>query len=90
MRKLSDYIFYDSWLLRELNMQANEEYRVLMDVGELKKDASVKLIGFDDVDNHYGIVVFTDQNGNILEVPGDYSGRNHSSVEDLKSALSKI
>lgn len=87
MKKVSDYIFYDSWQLRELGLTPNEEYKVLLDVGDLKKGAAVKFIGFDDVDNHYGIFVFTDAEGKILEVSGDCSGPNHSCIAGLKIAL---
>lgn len=75
--------------LSELNLLPDEEYRVLKDVGDLKKDALVKFVGFDDVDNHYGIFVFVDSDGTVLEVSGDCSGPNHSCMTNLKLALSK-
>lgn len=88
MKKISDYIlFYDSWQLRELNLKPGEEYLVVTDLGHIKKDNLVKFIGFDDVDNHYGIFVFTDSDGNVLEVSGDFSGS--SSLKRLEAALSK-
>ncbi len=89
MRKITDYIFYDSWVLRELRMKPGEEYVVLFDLGDLKKGDLVKFVGFDDVDNHYGIFVFVDANDKVLEVSGDCSGPNHSCLIDLKNALSK-
>lgn len=88
MKKLSDYIFYNSWQLRELNIKPNEEFVVLVDVGDMKKGDAVKFVGFDDVDNHYGIFVFVDSKGEVLEVSGDCSGPNHSCLADLKVALS--
>lgn len=86
MKRIADYIFYDAWQQRELGIQPNTEYLVLTDLDDLKKGERVRFIGFDDVDNHYGIFVFTDANGNILEVNGDFSGSN--SLLELKKALS--
>ena len=89
MKKLTDYIFYDSWQLSELDIKPDEEYLVLSDVGDLKKGESVRFVGFDDVDNHYGIFVFVDASGRVLEVSGDCSGRDHSCITGLKAALSR-
>lgn len=89
-KKFDKYTFYDSWQLDELNMKPDDAYLVLQDVGELKQGERVIFLGFDDVDNHYGIFVFMDAERRILEVPGDYSGPNHSHMTDLKRALSKI
>ena len=83
------YTFHDSWQLKELNLVPNERYRVLYDVGDLKKGEIVSFIGFDDVDNHYGIFVFNNDSGKILEVTGDFSGPNHSRMVALGGALSK-
>ena len=88
MKKLTDYIFYDSWQLDELNIKSYEEYLVLSDLGDLKKGEKVRFIGFDDVDNHYGIFVFVDAAGRVLEVSGDCSGRDHACIKGLKAALS--
>ena len=89
MRKISDYIFCDSWQLNGMNLSPNEEYVVRMDIGDLKEGELVKFIGFDDVDNHYGIFVFQNSKDEVLEVSGDCSGQNHSCITDLKNALSK-
>ncbi|WP_305824972.1 hypothetical protein [Massilia brevitalea] len=88
MKKISDYNFSDSWTVKELNLKLNAEYLVLEDVGHLKKDQLVKFVGFDDVDNHYGIFVFVGADGKVLEVSGDFSGATHSSMVNLKRALS--
>jgi len=88
MKKISDYNFSDSWTVKELNLKPNPEYLVLENVGDLKKDQLVKFVGFDDVDNHYGIFVFVDADGKVLEVSGDFSGATHSSMVNLKRALS--
>lgn len=87
MKPLSDYTFYDAWQLRDLAMQPLDTYRVLADIGQLKEGQVVKFIGFDDVDNHYGIFVFTDGDGNVLEVSSDFSGP--ASLTELKAALAK-
>lgn len=89
MKKISDYIFYASWQLSELNIRPNAEYAVLADVGDLKNGSVVRFVGFDDVDNHYGRFVFIDINGNVLEVSGDCAGPNHWCLTKLKIALSE-
>jgi hypothetical protein len=85
--KISDYIFDDSWRASRLNLTPNEEYIVLKDLDNLKKGELVKFIGYDDVDNHFGIFVFTDSSGKILEIRGDFSG--YSSLTKLENAFSK-
>jgi hypothetical protein len=87
MKALSDYTFYDAWQLRDLPIRPLDTYRVLADVGQLKQGQVVKFVGFDDVDNHYGVFVFTDADGNVLEVSGDFSGP--SSLTELRAALAK-
>ncbi len=87
MKKISDYIFYDSWQSKDLDIKPGQEFTVLMDFGDLKKGALVRFVGFDDVDNHFGIFVFTDAKGAVLEVAGDFSGPDHWSFKNLKNAL---
>ncbi|MCC2960443.1 hypothetical protein LK540_08360 [Massilia sp. IC2-278] len=89
MKKITDYNFSDAWAVREVNLKTNEEYLVVNDLGDLKKGDLVKFVGFDDVENHYGVFVFVDANGTILEVSGDFSSPTHSSMTNLKLALSK-
>lgn len=89
MKKVTDYIFYDSWVLKELAMESGAEYIVLQDLCDLRKGQVVKFIGFDDVDNHFGRFVFTNQDGAVLEVDGDFSSSEHSRFKELKNALSK-
>jgi hypothetical protein len=88
MKKITDYNLGDSWHLRQLSMKPNEEFIVLTDVDDLKKDDQVKFIGFDDVDNHYGIFVFLNAQGEVLEVRGDFSGSE--SLHKVERALSRI
>jgi len=90
VNKISDYRFYDSWVLDELNIRPDEEFLVAEDIGDLKRGQRVTFLGFDDVDNHYGIFVFVDPHGEVLEVAGDFSGPKHSSMTNLKLALSNI
>lgn len=90
MKKLTDYNFCNSWQLGELNIKPNDEYVVQFDLGGLKKGGLVRFVGYDDVGNHYGIFVFVDSTGRVLEVSGDCSGRNSSCFTDLNSALSRI
>jgi len=87
MKQLADYTFYNAWQLKDLAIQPLDTFRVLANVGQLKQGQVVKFIGFDDVDNHYGIFVFTDADGNVLEVNGDFSGP--SSLQTLKAALAR-
>ena len=87
MKKISDYIFYDSWQLKELNLRQGNEYVVANNICELKKGKRVRFAGFDDVDNHYGVFVFTDSEGVILEVSGDFSSPMHGHFIALKQVL---
>jgi len=87
MKKITDYIFNNSWQLTELNIKSNEEYMVVSDVGDLKNGDLVKFVGYADVDNHFGIYVFINSKKEVLEVSGDFSGA--ASFKSLKSALLK-
>lgn len=49
----------------------------------------MKFVGFDDVDNHYGIFVFTDSRNRILEVSGDVFGGGGRFIDELKRAITK-
>lgn len=89
MKKLTDYNLCNSWQPSELGIKPDEDYFVLHDVGGLHKGDVVRFVGFDDVDNHYGIFVFVDATGQVLEVSGDCSGPNHSCLTNLKAALSR-
>jgi hypothetical protein len=89
MKKISDYIFCDSWQLAELNLRQGAEYFIAQDLCELKRGMSVRFLGFDDVDNHYGVFVFADSEGVLLEVRGDFSSPNHGRTLDLKQVLRK-
>jgi hypothetical protein len=89
MKNISDYTFYyNSWQLKELNLKQEAEYFIENDLCDLKKGMTVKFIGFDDVDNHYGIFVFADSDGNLLEVRGDFSSPTHGKFLELKQTLS--
>lgn len=88
MRKLIDYTFHDSWQLKELSLQKGSEYLVLKDLCDLRRRQKVTFLGFSDVDNHFGIFVFTDSLGAILRVSGDFSSSGHSRFNELRSAVS--
>ena len=88
MKKLSDYIFSPGWENSKGTLRSNEQYVVLKDVGQLKQGEQVKFIGYDDVDNHYGIFVFVDANDNILEVNGDFCGLAH--FKELEASLARL
>jgi len=85
--KLSDYIFDSASQFKHVNLTSYKEYLVLVDIGDLKKGDVVKFIGYAEVDNHYGIFVFTDSAGGVLEVSGDFS---RSALEELRRALSEV
>lgn len=87
MKKLSDYNF-STYGGNKRGLQWNEQYVVLKDIGQLKQGEQVKFIGYDDVDNHYGIFVFVDENDNILEVNGDFCGAD--STKELETALTHL
>jgi hypothetical protein len=85
VKKISDYVFSNAWAIGPL--KSYEKYVVVADLGELKRGDIVKFIGFADVDNHFGIFVFTDKDGRVLEVSGDFCGL--SCLACFSSALSK-
>jgi hypothetical protein len=87
MKKISDYVFYESWQLKELDLRRGEKYVVVNNLCDLKKGTTVSFAGFDDVDNHYGVFVFTDTEGAVLEVSGDFSSPGHGRFIELKQAL---
>ena len=89
MKKVTDYIFSQSWQLEQLNLVQGADYIVLNNMGDLRKGKIVKFAGFDDVDNHYGIFVFTDATGKVIEVKGDFSGRNHPNIKQLELAIKR-
>ncbi len=89
MKKISDYIFYSSWQLSDADIKPNESFTVTRDIGDLKAGESVVFIGFDDIDNHFGIFVFMNERNEVLEVAGDFSSPRSSSLNDLKNSLLK-
>jgi hypothetical protein len=88
LRKLAGYRFHDSWQPSELCLNPGKKYHVRMNVGDLKTGQRVTFAGFDDVDNHFGIFVFLNAAGEVLEVSGDCSGREHTCLRELRAALS--
>lgn len=88
-KKVTDYTFYNSWQLKDLDLTQGSDYLVLNNIDDLRKDQIVKYAGFDDIDNHYGIFVFIDSEGKILEVKGDFSGPEHSKFKELRLAIAR-
>jgi hypothetical protein len=89
MRKITDYTYYKSRQAEELGIKANDRLSVLHDIGELKKGDVVTYIGFDDVDNHFGVFVFTNQKDEVVVVSGDFSSYTGPFMDELKAALLK-
>ncbi|PTU73464.1 hypothetical protein DBO85_14145 [Pseudomonas mangrovi] len=90
VKTITDYVFSNSWQLNELNMRPGDEYSVLADLCDLRQGEVVRFIGFDDVDNHYGIFVFIRADGAVLEVSGDFSGPGHAHLQGLRASLAKV
>lgn len=91
MKKISDYIYYNySWQQEQIGIKPNEQFTVVKDVGDLKQGDLVTFVGYDDVDNHYGIFVFTNAKNEVLEVSGDFSCRQGAGLTGLKEALEKF
>ena len=88
-RAISDYTFYNSWILKEIGIQPNEAFSVTQDIGDLRTGEQVVFVGYDDVDNHYGIFVFTNARNEILEVTGDFLSLTGTRLNSLKNALEK-
>lgn len=66
------------------------DYRVIKSIGELRKGMIVRFVGFDDVDNHYGIYQFADSDGRTLGVPGDYSTPRNSPLGQAHRYLEPV
>ncbi|HLT36909.1 MAG TPA: hypothetical protein VK034_11510 [Enhygromyxa sp.] len=65
-------------------------YRVLQDIGELREGMIVRFVGFDDIDNHYGIYEFAGPDDCKLGVPGDYSTPRNSPLAQTHRYLEAI
>ena len=90
-RKRADYNLHDHpWTLGELAIRTGQQYVARTDLGDLKQGDVVQFVGFDDVDNHYGIFLFTDATGNLLEVAGDFAGPNHPRFKELEMGLASL
>ena len=91
MRTTSDYNFCNSWVLATLGLRPQAEFAVTADVGDLRAGSVVRFLGFDDVDNHHGIFVFSDDSGRgLLEVSDDFSSETHPAFQALKASLRPI
>lgn len=88
MKKVTDFIFHDSWHVNEMGLKVGSLYLAKNDFSQLKAGEVVKFAGFEDVDNHYGRFVFTNQSGQVLVVDGDFCTKDHSKFKQLKEILS--
>ncbi|TCI01132.1 hypothetical protein EZV61_19175 [Corallincola luteus] len=89
MKKITDYIFYDSWQLSALNLVSGDNYVVLEGLCDLKANELVEFKGFSDIDNHFGKFIFVNSDGEVLEVSGDFSSQEHHRFKELKLAIKK-
>lgn len=89
MKELSDFIFSDSWVLQELDLIRGEYYMALKSIDLVRKGMAVRFEGFDDVNNHFGILVFTHQ-GTIMEIKGDFCNPEGSTIQEIKMGLKKL
>ena len=90
MKKLTDFIFYASWQVKEMGLKVGAWYLAANDLSELKAGDIVKFEGFEDVDNHYGRFVFTDKSGNVRVVDGDFSSQERHKFKLLKDTLGNV
>ncbi|UTA48330.1 hypothetical protein L1F30_02010 [Simiduia sp. 21SJ11W-1] len=88
MKKVTDFIFYDSWHVKEIGLTVGSFYLAKNDLRELKVGEVIKFAGFEDVDNHYGRFVFTNQSGQVVVVDGDFCTKDHPDFKQLKETLS--
>jgi hypothetical protein len=65
-------------------------YRVLQSIGELREGMVVSFIGFDDIDNHYGVYEFAGPDGAKLGVGGDYSTPRNSPLGQAHRYLQPV
>jgi hypothetical protein len=89
MKNFSNFEFSNSWQVTELNLKQGERYKILLDLASISAGEIAIFLGFEDIDNHHGNFVFQKLSGQIVEISGDYSGRDHSSYLKIKNALVK-
>jgi hypothetical protein len=65
-------------------------YRVLADIGQLREGMVVRFVGFDDIDNHYGVYEFEQLDGCKVGVAGDYSSPRHSPLAQAHRYLESL
>ena len=67
-----------------------QRYRVLQSIGELREGMVVRFIGFEDIDNHYGVYEFAGPDGSKLAVGGDYSTPRNSPLGQAHRYLKPV
>ncbi len=90
MKLLTEYIFYNAWQETRLNLTAGDCFTVTQALGKLSCGDEVTYVGFEDVDNHYGIFVFKNQKNQALEIGGDFSTLSDQFISEFNTALQKI
>jgi hypothetical protein len=89
MKTAADFRFSASWQLAALGLRPGDRIVPSGNLGDLRACVPVDFVGFDDVDNHFGIFVFTGPKGELLEVRGDFSSPGHPCFLALKRALAR-
>lgn len=64
-----------------------QRYRVIADFRELRAGDQVWFDRFEDIDNHYGRLVFRTADGREVEVAGDFSSPTHAPLADAYRTL---
>lgn len=90
MKLLTDYILYDAWQEKKLGIKAGERFKVTQPIGKLKIGDEVTYVGFDDVDNHYGIFVFKNQSNEPLEICRDFSSLGDEFISHFYASVQRI
>lgn len=87
MADMTAHNFIDAWQNHELGLEPGNRYRFRLDIGAIKTGEQLSFLGFNAVDNHYGVFVFQRLNGERVELRGDYASSAHRAFLALKEAL---
>ena len=87
MKSLTDYIFYNSWQEKKLGIKTGDRFKVIIPIGKLNINDEVTYVGYDDVDNHYGIFVFKNNANEPLEIGQDFCNISDEFITLFKLSL---
>ncbi|MCH8498452.1 MAG: hypothetical protein LAT63_08230 [Marinobacter sp.] len=87
MAEITDHNFINAWQNHELGLAPGNRYRFRLDIGAIKAGEQLRFLGFNAVDNHHGVFVFRRENGESVELRGDYASNTHWAFLALKEAL---